>query len=174
MSNIAGSNDSGRAGNPVPNSDADRMQPPLKTHLVRALEIAKPMEPLGANNSMAFRSNAPGDVAMPSSRPVPSDAEPLKMNALAFKSDAPRQTSDRAMLASTADTPSNAPRPLTPDQLSAILAIRDMATPPSSSGFVGAGGGRQELSRKTPVQEVGFFSRLWRRLRDALGLAGSP
>lgn len=174
MSNIAGSNDSGRAGSSIANTDADGMQPPLKTHLVRALEIAKPIEALGAYDSVAFRSDAPRDVAMPSFRTGSSDAEPLKMNSLAFKSDAPRQTSDRAMLASTADAPRNALRPLTPDQLSAILAIHDVSRPASSSGFVGAVGGRQEPSRKTPVLEVGFFSRLWRRLRDATGLGGSP
>lgn len=152
MANIADSKDDGRAGKFAPGSKVDEAQAPPKARSIQTREIAEPPQLLKANDTMAFRSGAPRDSAMPSSVTRGSDA-PIQNVSLAFKSDAPHQTRDAAMLSDVSPRiPPEALRPLTPFDLSTLHAA---------------------ATRSTPVPKASFFRRVWQRLGGMFGLTGS-
>lgn len=164
MANNPGDKDDGRTGDRVPGSGADGVRMPPKMHPVYSA-IVEPSGRLKVNDSLAFKSDAPRDAAMPSSTSGFSSAEALKINAqsFAFKSDAPRETRDAAMLSSVdRRIPPEALRILAPTELSAFHAEapRDTAMPSSSSSFGGAGGWR-EASRVAPRRKAGVLGRVW-------------
>lgn len=173
MSNdsVSGSKDAGRSANLASGSSADGTQAaPPRVQPTQTRAVVEPSVPMKANDSLAFRSDAPRDVAMPSSTSGSTIAELSKVQLSAFKSDAPRETRDHAMLASAVDrqVPLDALRiQTTPTELSAFRAHapRDTARPSSSSGVGGAGSRRQERPGVTARQKASVFRRMWQFLR---------
>lgn len=170
MANDPDNKDDKRAGSLAPGSKPDGSQVPPRMQPVRSREIVEPPGALKANDSLAFRSDTPRDVAMPSSTSSFKIAEISKTQLSAFKSDAPRETRDHAMLASSSDDLLRISRPLTHIELSAFksAAPRDTAML-SSSKSVGPEVRAREPARAASRPKPNLFSRLWQVLRRVIG-----